>query len=378
MQDELRAEDTVARLGGDEFVILLKELGEQSTIAANQAQRIAEKIQQTISKPFCIEQHELYITLSIGISLFAKDNSDAAKIINQADTAMYRAKEAGRNTLRFYRASMQGVADARLAMEKDLRKALIDKNLSLHYQPQMDVNNVIIGAEALLRWHHPIRGMVSPREFIPLAEETGMILQIWEMVLLNACKQLKKWESLYQTSPFHLAINVSPHQFRMPDFVSHIQRVIEQTGINPNCLMLEVTEGVLIDNINDTVKKMHALKKLGVRFSIDDFGTGYSSLTYLKSLPLDQLKIDQSFVRDINRDANDEAIVETIITMTRILGIDVIAEGVETESQVHFLQKKGCNKFQGYYFGKPVPAEKFTSTLKKNPFSRLVNAFLAR
>jgi EAL domain-containing protein (putative c-di-GMP-specific phosphodiesterase class I) len=164
----------------------------------------------------------------------------------------------------------------------------------------------------------------------------------------------------------------------MPDFVSHIQRVIEQTGINPNCLMLEVTEGVLIDNINDTVKKMHALKKLGVRFSIDDFGTGYSSLTYLKSLPLDQLKIDQSFVRDINRDANDEAIVETIITMTRILGIDVIAEGVETESQVHFLQKKGCNKFQGYYFGKPVPAEKFTSTLKKNPFSRLVNAFLAR
>ncbi len=375
MQDQLRAEDTVARLGGDEFVILLKELGEDSTIAANQAQMVAEKIQQTISKPFSIEDHELFITPSIGISLFAKENNNAAKIMNQADTAMYRAKDAGRNTLRFYRASMQVAADARLAMEKDLRKALHGNQLFLHYQPQTDLNNIIIGAEALLRWQHPTRGRISPMEFIPLAEETGMIQQIGEQVLLNACKQLKKWENLYQTLPFHLAVNVSAHQFRMADFVLNIQEVIEKTDINPYHLMLEVTESVLIENISETVNKMHALKELGVSFSIDDFGTGYSSLAYLKSLPLDQLKIDQSFVRDIHRDANDEAIVETIITMTQILGIDVLAEGVETEEQFQFLQKKGCRAFQGYYFGKPVPADKFSFKQKKDPFSKLFTSF---
>ncbi|MEE9354086.1 MAG: PAS domain S-box protein [Methylococcaceae bacterium] len=365
MENQLRSEDTVARLGGDEFVVLLKELDETAETAVNEALLVAEKIQASFSRPIAIDENELYVTTSIGISLFSTDNNIADDVLNQADTAMYRAKEKGRNNIRFFESSMQAAADARLMMEKDLRQAIVREEFCLHYQIQVDVKGKIVGVEALLRWQHPNRGLVLPDEFISVAEETGLILQIGEWVLKTACQQLSIWGKRYPHSSFHLAVNVSPHQFRMADFASQIYQVIRQSEIDPLRLTLEVTEGVVINDIKDTAKKMITLKKMGIRFSIDDFGTGYSSLTYLKRLPVDQLKIDQAFVRDISHDPNDEAIVETIITMAKILGMDVIAEGVEKKEHVTFLTEKGCKVFQGYYFDKPLSSENLADKLEK-------------
>ena len=364
MKALLREEDTVARLGGDEFVILLKNLDNEKDIAIKQTQNIAEKVIETLIQPVKVQKQEHIITTSIGITLFSGVSETADTLLKQADTAMYRSKEAGRNTFHFFQPSMQVTADSRLALEKDLRQVLHNNELELYYQPQYDNHSNIIGAEALIRWKHPVRGMISPAEFIPVAEEAGLIIPIGDWILATACHQLKQWEQYNLPEHFHLAVNVSPKQFRKKEFAPHLQELITISEINPQYLTLELTEGIVIDNIEQTIDKMWALKSTGVKFSIDDFGTGYSSLVYLKKLPLDQLKIDQAFVRDIHTDPNDAAIVEIIISMAKLLGFKVIAEGVETLEQLNFLQSVECQQYQGYYFSRPIPETEFTDQLK--------------
>ncbi len=361
---QIRSEDTVSRFGGDEFVVLLKELSSISGAAVNQAQLVAEKIQSAVSCPIKIDQHEVSVTLSTGISLFSAENHTADDLLKQADTAMFRAKKAGHNNIRFYEATMQEAADTQLLLEKDLHLALLRGEFFLLYQPQVNLTGKMIGVEALLRWKHPQRGIVLPDEFMAVAEDAKLILQIEAWVLMTACQQLKHWEHLYQDTEFQVSINVSSSQFRMTNFVSQIQDILEERSVDPQRLRLEITEGVVNENIKDTDKKMHALKKIGIRFSIDNFGTGYSSLHHLKTLPLDQLKIDQSFVSDLFQNSNDEAVIETIISMAHSLGMGVIAEGVEKNEQLQFLSEKGCEIFQGFHFDKPlhpeVVAERFT------------------
>ncbi len=363
---ELRADDTVSRLGGDEFVVLLSSLEKSPTDAATIAQQKAEIISLKLAEKYHIDGHELHITPSIGVAMFPSDSDNqetADDILRFADTAMYRAKDEGRDTIRFFLPSMQAAADTRLAVEKELRYALERKELTLFFQPQVNGNGDILGAETLARWQHPEKGFISPATFIPVAEATGLILPIGEWVLRTACEHLKEWEEKGLTVN-HLAVNVSPRQFRQPNFVKQVKDILKQTGANPRHLGLELTEGIVIDNILDTIKKMEALKELGIELSIDDFGTGYSSLAYLKKMPLDILKIDQSFVRDIETDSNDAAIVETIISMANHLDLKVIAEGVETRPELDFLEEKGCPIYQGYLFSKPVPNDQFVEMLK--------------
>ncbi len=363
---ELRAEDTVSRLGGDEFVVLLSELDKNPTAAASLAQQNAERISNKLAEKYIIDGHELHITPSIGVAMFPSDISNTETgddILRFADTAMYRAKDDGRDTIRFFLPSMQSAADTRLAVEKELRYALERNELFLHFQPQVNGKGEVLGAETLARWIHPEKGFISPATFIPIAEATGLILPIGEWVLRTACKHLKEWEDQGLTIN-HLAVNVSPRQFRQPNFVNQVIEILEETGANPAHLGLELTEGIVIDNIFDTIKKMKALKALGIELSIDDFGTGYSSLTYLKKMPLDILKIDQSFVRDVEKDSNDAAIVETIIAMANHLDLKVIAEGVETEAELSFLEEKGCPVYQGYFFSKPLQLDQFINILK--------------
>ncbi len=356
----LREEDTVARIGDDEFVILLADMGNDAQATARRAQGVAEKVKRDLSEVFRIKDHELYITPSIGISLFPMGKEDADEVLKHGDTAMYQAKEAGRNTIRFFLPRMQSEADERLLMEKDLRNSIARNELLIHYQPQINSEGRICGAEGLLRWMHPEHGMIPPSKFIPVAEETGLILPIGEWVLATTCEMLKQWkESKLGEALRHVAVNVSPWQFRQPDFPAQIERILAQTGADPNLLGLELTEGVVIDNLADTVDKMASLKALGVKISIDDFGTGYSSLSYLKRLPLNILKIDKSFVDDVLKDESDASIVETIISMAKHMELDVIAEGVETVGQLEFLRQKGCNKYQGYYYCKPLPVDEF-------------------
>jgi EAL domain-containing protein (putative c-di-GMP-specific phosphodiesterase class I) len=276
---------------------------------------------------------------------------------------MYQAKNAGRNTIRFFNPATHAAMEARMAIEADLRMALPRKELVLYYQVQVDQDYRALGAEALLRWQQPERGLVPPLKFIPLAEETGQILSIGQWGLEAAGTQLQAWESDPRFRHLQLAVNVSARQFRQADFVAQVRRMLELTAFSPERLKIELTESLVLDSIDDTIDKMQALKALGVRFSLDDFGTGYSSLAYLKRLPLDQIKIDQSFVRDITTDANDAAIVKTIIAMADNLGLEVIAEGVETEAQREFLRRNGCHAYQGYLFGKPVPLDEFEAVV---------------
>ena len=365
LQSCVREGDSLARLGGDEFVVVLEELSTQPDEAAIQVELVAEKIRNELARPYMLKNYECYVTSSIGISIFCGHLDSMEDLFKHADVAMYQAKAAGRNATRFFDPQMQKVLDTRTALEGDLRQALARQQFRLYYQIQVDSLCHPLGAEILLRWEHPERGLVSPMQFIPLTEETGLIVPIGLWVLQTACAQLKAWQHEAQTRDLTLAVNVSAKQFHQADFAAQVQRVLLESGAKPSRLKLELTESTVLENIEDTIAKMREIKMLGVSFSMDDFGTGYSSLQYLKRLPLDQIKIDQSFVRDITSDPNDAAIVQTIIAMTQALGLNVIAEGVETEAQQKFLDKHGCHVFQGYLFGKPVPIEKFEASLGK-------------
>lgn len=359
----IREEDTVARLGGDEFVIMLVGLSMDKVEAAAQAELIGHKILNAFEQPFQLETQSYPFTSSIGIILFKGQEED--KLLQQADIAMYQAKKTGGNTLRFFDEAMQETITKRVNLEKELREAIAHQQFQLYYQIQTDSIGSPISAEALIRWNHPERGLVPPFEFIALAEDTGLIVPIGQWVLETACAQLKTWQQDASTRDLTLSINVSAKQFFQADFVSQVQAVVSEYAINPEQLELELTESLLVDSLENAVIIMNKLKALGIRFSLDDFGTGYSSLQYLKQLPLAQLKIDQSFVRDLVTDPQDRAIVKTIIAMTQTLGLGVIAEGVETEDQWRLLLNKGCNHFQGYLFGKPVPLEEFERIIKK-------------
>jgi diguanylate cyclase (GGDEF)-like protein/PAS domain S-box-containing protein len=359
----VREGDTVARFGGDEFVVMLEDLSEQSMEAAAQTEAVGEKILSTLNQPYQLGASVSQSTPSIGATLFIDHQGSIEDLLKQADIAMYQAKKAGRNTLRFFDPRMQEIINVRAALEGELRNALENRQFHLYYQIQVDSSHNTLGAEALIRWILPERGLVSPMQFIPLAEETGLILPIGKWVLDTACAQLKSWQQNELTQNLVLAVNVSAKQFRQTDFVTQVESLIQLHSINPMMLKLELTESMLLDSIEDTIATMNSLKEIGVKFSLDDFGTGYSSLQYLKRLPLDQLKIDQSFVRDIATDSSDRAIVRTIIAMAQSLNLTIIAEGVETEEQREFLLNKGCTNYQGYLFGKPVPIEEFEASL---------------
>ena len=361
----LREVDTVARLGGDEFVVVLEGLSEHALEAATQTKTVGEKILVTLGQPYQLATHKYHSTASIGATMFSDHHQSQGELLKQADIAMYQAKKAGRNTLRFFDPQMQVSITGRFSLEGELRKALGNQEFQLYYQIQVDSSHRPLGAEALIRWIHPLRGMVSPAQFIPLAEETGLMLPIGQWVLETACTQLKAWEQDALTRDLILAVNVSAKQFHQAGFVAQMQAAVQHHAINPMLLKLELTEGMLLENIEDTIATMNALNEIGVQFSLDDFGTGYSSLQYLKRLPLDQIKIDQSFVRDIGTDSNDKAIVSAIIAMAQSLNLSVIAEGVETKEQRQFLLEKGCTHYQGYLFSKPVPIEQFEALLKQ-------------
>ncbi|MCX7167023.1 MAG: EAL domain-containing protein [Rhodocyclales bacterium] len=355
----VRTGDTVARLGGDEFVVMLANLSTNQMEAATSIETVAEKIVATLGQIYRLDNVTVHGTASIGITLFSGQLATIDDLMKQADLAMYKAKEAGRNTFRFFDPAMEVAVKARAALEEDLRQALEQKQFLLHYQPQVAGEGQLTGAEVLVRWQHPQRGMVSPAEFIPLAEETGLILPLGNWVLETACTQLALWATQAQLAHLTIAVNVSARQFRQPDFVDQVLRALKNTGANPRRLKLELTESLLVQNVEEIIEKMSALKADGVGFSLDDFGTGYSSLSYLKRLPLDQLKIDQSFVRDVLTDPNDAAIARTVVALANSLGLGVIAEGVETEAQQVFLARSGCHAYQGYLFSKPLPLRAF-------------------
>ncbi len=351
----IRGEDFIARIGGDEFVVLLEDLHGSPREAAAQAESVAQKLLDAINQPFLLHDFEHHTTTSIGLCLFSGTHEETVEeILKRADAAMYRAKTAGRNTLCFFDPAMQASLETRAVMEAELRRALPQQQFQLLFQPQLDSQRRVVGAEALLRWHHPERGLVSPAQFIPLAEETGLIVPIGQWVLETACLQLCAWNSMPGRENFRVAVNVSARQFRQTNFVATVRDAVASTGIDPRHLTLELTESLVLDNVADSIEKMHALKALGIGFSMDDFGTGYSSLSYIKRLPLDELKIDQSFVRDIATDPGDEVIVRTIIAMARNFGLTVVAEGVENEVQREFLLKNDCDVYQGYLFSPPI------------------------
>jgi len=357
--NSVREGDTVARFGGDEFVVMLEDLSEKSLEATAQAEGVGEKILQMLNQPYDLDGQPQHSSPSIGITLFEGQHHTVDELLKRADLAMYQAKQAGRNGLRFFNPEMQILVAARVRLEADLRQGILDNQFILRYQPQVDQFGRITGAEALLRWNHPKRGVVSPAEFIPLAEETGLILPLGRWVLQTACAQLAEWAKREETAHLTLAVNVSACQFRQPDFVEQVLEILDSRKIDPTRLKLELTESLLLDDVESIIKKMMSLKAKGVCFSLDDFGTGYSSLSYLKRLPLDQLKIDQSFVRDVLADPNDAAIARTVVALAHSLGLAVIAEGVEIESQRQFLRDHGCLAYQGYLFSPPLLLAEF-------------------
>ena len=359
----VRAGDTVARLGGDEFVILLEGLDEVADRAARETRAVGEKILAAFGPDFQLGSIEYHISASIGASLFSGGADSIDELLKRADLAMYQAKSAGRDALRFYDPQTQALVSARAALEADLRRAVLAGQFALHFQPQVHADGRIVGAEALLRWHHPERGLVPPAEFIPVAEESGLIVPLGQWVIEAACRQLQAWQASPSTASLMLSINVSSRQFRRPDFVPELLAVLRRSGAQAGRLKLELTESLLLDDVEETIFKMMQLRMQGVGFSLDDFGTGYSSLAYLKRLPLDQLKIDQSFVRDILSDANDAAIARTVVALGTSLGLTVIAEGVETEGQRRVLAGLGCQVYQGYLYSRPVPADAFEQFL---------------
>lgn len=375
LRGTIRREDTPARMGGDEFVVLLAGLPRETEKAINVIRGIAEKIHQRLSVPVNLSGHRLQVTSSIGIAMFPFNSDDADAILMQADAAMYRAKETGRNGTQFFLPSMQLIAETRLIMLDDLREAIARKQFRLHYQPQFNSEGYIIGAEALLRWQHPTKGLILPYGFIDVAEETGLIIPVGEWVLAAGCDMLRRHADPRSADYIPcLSVNVSPHQFREAGFVTHVHEVIQQSGIEAARLELELTENILLDDSDDVANKMRELREHGVRFSLDDFGTGYSSLAYLRKLPLDRLKIDQSFISDIPEDDGSTAIVDTIISMTEHLGLDVIAEGVETKAQLDALKEMGCEQYQGFYFSRPIPEQEFVDVLVAGRDKKQVNS----
>jgi diguanylate cyclase (GGDEF)-like protein/PAS domain S-box-containing protein len=360
----IREEDTAARQGGDEFVVMLEELGSDPESAGVQAEMVAEKIRAELGMPYLLGDDAEYVrTASIGISLFLGQEKSTDVLLKQSDIALYKAKDAGRNTIRFFDNAMQTAINERAALEAGLRRALARNELLLHVQPQVDAQRRLIGAEALLRWQPPGKPMVPPGDFIPLAEETGLIVAVGLWVLDQACAGLRRWADDPRTSSLSMAVNVSARQFRQADFVQQVGDALARHGANPHLLKLELTESLLLDNVDDTVAKMQALRATGVRFSLDDFGTGYASLAYLKRYPFEQLKVDRSFISDIAHNPDAAAIVRAIIAMGNTLRLGVVAEGVEASVQHDYLVEHGCCQFQGYLFGKPMSFADFEAAL---------------
>lgn len=350
--------DVVARLGGDEFVILLENRPEKPMEPLTAARAVSQRVLATLGEPYVLAGAVHHGTCSIGVTLFGGAPASVSELLKQADLAMYEAKAAGRNTVRFFDPGMQAVATANAALAADLRQAWRENALQIEYQPQVGADGAMTGVEALLRWDHPQRGTVSPALFIPIAEENGLILPLGRWVLETACAQLARWAKRPDRAHLGIAVNVSVRQFRHPDFVDEVMSAIARAGIEPRKLKLELTESLLAEGIDVTIAKMGSLKDMGVALSLDDFGIGYSALSYLKRLPLDQLKIDRAFVKDILTDPNDAAIARTIISLARSLGMDVIAEGVETREQRDFLARQGCSQYQGYLFCPPLPIDR--------------------
>ena len=357
--------DTVARFGGDEFVVLLENLSKQPAEAATIARQVCERIAHACAEPVRFDGYARHTTASIGVTLFHSQECAPNELLRQADLAMYEVKAAGRNGVRFFDPAMQTVVSARAALEADLREGLKNGEFLLHYQPQLDRAGKVTGGEALIRWQSPGRGMVSPVAFIPIAEETGLILPMGRWVLEQACSQLARWAGDAQLGHLSISVNVSARQLRQPHFVDEVFEVLDGAGAPPGRLKIEITESLLVDDTETTIGTMHKLKARGVCFSLDDFGTGYSSLSYLKRLPLDQLKIDRSFISDVMTDSSDAAITRTIFALGRCLDMNVIAEGVETAAQHRFLMEQGCDAFQGYLFSRPVPAGEFEAFVKR-------------
>jgi diguanylate cyclase (GGDEF)-like protein len=360
----VRVADTVARLGGDEFVVMLNDLSTRTDEAAQLSQRIGEKILASLAEPYQLQGHEHQSHCSIGATVFGGTLQMATELLKQADIAMYQVKARRGNGLCFFDPRMQVAINDRAQLETDLHEALAHRQFALHYQPQFTLEGCIVGAEVLLRWQHPQRGMVPPGQFIAVAEESDLILHIGAWVLRTACAQMAAWQDVPQCSHLQVSVNVSARQFRHPDFVRQVTDILQETGAKAHLLTLELTESLVLDNVDDAIEKMHQLRTKGVRFSVDDFGTGYSSLAYLTRLPLHQLKIDQSFVRNLGTRDTDDVIVQTIIGMGRSLDLEVIAEGVETPGQKDFLARHGCDLYQGYLLGRPMPLDAFDALMK--------------
>ena len=361
----VREIDTVSRLGSDEFAILVEDISDNSNDASLKAGLIAEKIRESLARPYYFNGHQLLSTSSIGVCLYNGNEKSIAELVQHAELAMYQAKSAGRNSIRFFDPVMQHKVTSHAAIENDLRHAIAKQQLHLYYQMQVDANHRPLGAEALLRWIHPERGMVLPGLFVPVAEESTLILDIGNWVLNTACRQLSLWAESKQTRDLTLAVNVSAKQFAVPDFADLVANVLKTHKVNPARLKLELTESVLLEDMAATVQKMHALKSLGITLAIDDFGIGYSSLSYLKQLPLDQLKIDQGFVRGITKDGSDAMLVQTIIDLATNFRLNVIAEGVETQAQLTFLKHYECMAFQGFLYGMALPVKEFEQLLHR-------------
>jgi diguanylate cyclase (GGDEF)-like protein/PAS domain S-box-containing protein len=366
LQHMVRERDTVARLGGDEFAVILEGTKSMSAVSG-----IARKLLYALAAPVNIDGADLYVTTSVGIARFPRDGEDVHTLLRKADSAMYRAKEAGKNTFRFY-SQLEGDEDAqRLELEQQLRRAIEHREFVLYYQPQMSIDTgTVVGVEALMRWNHPQQGVIPPARFIPVLEESGLIVEIGDWALREACRQARTWR-LAGLPPLRIAVNVSARQFGKRDLVGDVARILDETGTEANKLHIEITEGTIAAKFEHSVEVMRKLAALGVRIAVDDFGVGYSSLNYLKRLPIHSLKIDRSFIRDVTTDANDAAIARTIIALAHNLGLDVIAEGVETLEQMFFLSRQGCNEVQGYLVSQPLPPEEFAAWLKENPRVRV-------
>ncbi len=359
--DCVRSGDTVSRLGGDEFVVLLTDLARPEDVY-----KVSQLILERVAKPLMLEDHEVYVSASIGISLFPEDGEDPNMLLKNADIAMYRAKEQGKNNYQMYSRALDAKTADRLTLESSLRRAIENGELSAHYQPQLDLKtNQIIGAEALVRWQHPDMGMMSPADFLPIAEETGLIASIDKWILLCACKQNKHWRDMGLPS-MRVAVNLSDRLFHQPDLALTVANILQETGLSADGLELELTEAVVMHDIERALNTINELREMGVQIAIDDFGTGYSSLSYLKRYPIHSVKVDRSFVRDITTDPDDAAIVEAIIAMSHKLNLHVVAEGVETSEQQSFLVQQGCDVMQGFLFSRPIPAEEFTALVKEH------------